>query len=141
MSQSRLFSSIGFAFALSGLVVAQTGMADSAPISDAAAAAKAQGTKVSFAPQERGIGGPSAREPAAAIAESAELRRGVVARVFAAETARDHDLLDLLDLVLGGRVWDALRERGVPPARARVLVERLARAVLAARPDRDPRVM
>lgn len=67
---------------------------------------------------------------AAAIAESAERRRGVVARVFAAETARDHDLLDLLDLVLGGRVWDALRERGIPPARARVLVERLAAAVL-----------
>ncbi len=67
---------------------------------------------------------------AAAVAESAERRRGVVARVFAAETARDHDLLDLLDLVLGGRVWDALRERGIPPARARVLVERLAAAVL-----------
>ena len=74
---------------------------------------------------------------AAAVAESAERRRGVVARVFAAETARDHDLLDLLDLILGGRVWDALRERGVAPARARVLVERLARAVL----DRDRRVM
>jgi TetR/AcrR family transcriptional regulator of autoinduction and epiphytic fitness len=67
---------------------------------------------------------------AAAVAESAERRRGVVARVFAAETARDHDLLDLLDLVLGGRVWDALRERGIAPARARVLVERLAAAVL-----------
>jgi hypothetical protein len=38
-------------------------------------------------------------------------------------------------------VWDALRERGVPPARARALVERLAHAVLAARPDRDGRVM
>jgi AcrR family transcriptional regulator len=67
---------------------------------------------------------------AAAVAESAERRRGVVARVFAAETARDHDLLDLLDLVLGGRVWDALRERGIPAARARLLVERLAAAVL-----------
>lgn len=67
---------------------------------------------------------------AAAVAESAERRRGVVARVFAAETAHDRELLELLDLVLGGRVWDALRERGVTPARARALVERLARAVL-----------
>jgi TetR/AcrR family transcriptional regulator of autoinduction and epiphytic fitness len=67
---------------------------------------------------------------AAAVAESAERRRGVVARVFAAETAHDRELLELLDLVLGGRVWDALRERGIPPARARALVERLARALL-----------
>ncbi len=67
---------------------------------------------------------------AAAVAESAERRRGVVARVFAAETARDPELLEILDLVLGGRVWDALRERGVPAARARSVVERLARAAL-----------
>lgn len=69
---------------------------------------------------------------AEAIAESAERRRGVVARVFAAETAHDRELLELLDLVLGGRVWDALRERGIPHARARALVERLARALLDA---------
>ncbi|HUQ02301.1 MAG TPA: hypothetical protein VM261_07370 [Kofleriaceae bacterium] len=67
---------------------------------------------------------------AAAVAESAERRRGVVARVFAAETAHDRELLELLDLVLGGRVWDALRERGIPHTRARALVERLARALL-----------
>jgi AcrR family transcriptional regulator len=69
---------------------------------------------------------------AEAIAESAERRRGVVARVFAAETAHDRELLELLDLVLGGRVWDALRERGIPHARARALVDRLARALLDA---------
>ncbi len=67
---------------------------------------------------------------AAAVSESAERRRGVVARVFAAETARDPELLDVLDLILGGRVWDALRERGLSASRARTIVERLARATL-----------
>ena len=72
MFYSRVFARLSLA--LCSIVFAQAGMADSSTklIPDAAAAAKTQGTKVSFAPQERAIGGPSARQPAAAIADGPE---------------------------------------------------------------------
>lgn len=68
-----------------------------------------------------------------AIAGNAARRREQVLRVFAPEVARGGpDTDELLDLVLGGRVWDALRERGLPADRCAALVARLARLVLAA---------
>lgn len=70
---------------------------------------------------------------AEAIAGNARRRRGQVQRVFAREIAKGGaDVEDLLDLVLGGRVWDALREQGVPADRARVLITRLVELVLQA---------
>lgn len=68
-----------------------------------------------------------------AIAGNAARRRDQVLRVFAPELARAApDTDELLDLVLGGRVWDALRERGVSAERAQSLVSRLAHLVLSA---------
>ncbi len=68
---------------------------------------------------------------AAAIAGNAARRRGQVQRVFAAEIARGgDDVEELLDLVLGGRVWDALRERGTSVERSRALVAQLVALVL-----------
>ena len=73
---------------------------------------------------------------AEAIAGNARRRRAQVQRVFAREIAAGgDDALELLDLVLGGRVWDALREQGVSAERARALVTRLVELVL---PARDP---
>jgi TetR/AcrR family transcriptional regulator, regulator of autoinduction and epiphytic fitness len=68
-----------------------------------------------------------------ALATSAARRREVVARVFAPEIARGGpDLLEILDLLLGGRVWDALRERRLPAADiCRLLGEQLRRALTA----------
>lgn len=70
---------------------------------------------------------------AAALATSAQRRRDVVARVFAPELAKGGgDLLEILDLLLGGRVWDALRERGLAIADVRRLVGDQATRALAA---------
>ena len=69
---------------------------------------------------------------AQALATSAQRRRDVVARVFAPELARSGgDLLEILDLLLGGRVWDALRERGLPVADVRRLIGEQVRRALA----------
>lgn len=70
VSPRRFFSALSLA--LCGMVSAQAGAADSSKALPNAAATKSQGTKVSFAPQERAIGGQSAREPAAGIAGGAE---------------------------------------------------------------------
>lgn len=70
MFHSRIFARVGLV--LCGAVFAQAGLADSSTKLIPDAAAKGQNTKVSFAPQERVIGVPNAREPAAAIAEGAE---------------------------------------------------------------------
>ena len=70
---------------------------------------------------------------AEALATSARRRRDVVARVFAPEIERGGgDLLEILDLLLGGRVWDALRERGLAVADVRRLVGDQATRALAA---------
>ena len=70
---------------------------------------------------------------AEALATSAQRRRDVVARVFAPELARGgSDLLEILDLLLGGRVWDALRERGLATTDVRRLVGDQATRALAA---------
>ncbi len=70
---------------------------------------------------------------AEALATSAQRRRDVVARVFAPELTRGGgDLLEILDLLLGGRVWDALRERGLATADVRRLVGDQATRALAA---------
>ncbi len=70
---------------------------------------------------------------ASALSISASRRRDVVARVFAPELARGGpDLLEILDLLLGGRVWDALRERGLPPAEVSRLVGDQVRRALTA---------
>ena len=68
---------------------------------------------------------------AEALAISARRRRDVVARVFAPEIARGGgDLLEILDLLLGGGVWDALRERGLAVVDVRRLVgDQVARAL------------
>lgn len=69
---------------------------------------------------------------AAAIAGNAARRREQVRRVFADEIARGGaDVEELLDLALGGRVWDALRERGLSTERTRALVAHLVERVLA----------
>lgn len=67
---------------------------------------------------------------AEAIAGNAARRRAQVARVFAPEVAGAPDRLELVDLALGGRVWDALRERGIGVARAQGLVRALVTAAL-----------
>jgi AcrR family transcriptional regulator len=70
---------------------------------------------------------------AEALATSAARRRETVARVFAPELARGGgDLLEILDLLLGGRVWDALRERGLAIGDAQRLIGDQARRALAA---------
>lgn len=67
-----------------------------------------------------------------ALATSARRRREVIARVFAPEIARGGgDVLEILDLLLGGRVWDALRERGLAVADVRRLVGEQVRRALA----------
>lgn len=68
---------------------------------------------------------------AAAISGNAARRRAQVARVFAPEVAAHDDRLELLDLALGGPVWDALRTRGVALPRAQALVRRMVEAVIA----------
>ncbi|MBK9034981.1 MAG: hypothetical protein IPL61_27575 [Myxococcales bacterium] len=68
---------------------------------------------------------------AAAIAGNAARRRAQVARVFAAEVADHPDRLELLDLALGGPVWDALRARALVPARAQALVRRMVAQLVA----------
>jgi hypothetical protein len=67
---------------------------------------------------------------AAAIAGNAARRRAQVERVFGPELAGRPDRLELVDLALGGRVWDALRERDLPPARAQALVRAMVGAAL-----------
>jgi len=69
---------------------------------------------------------------AEAIAGNAARRRAQVARVFAPEVADRPDRLELVDLALGGRVWDALRERDLSTTRARALVRTLVEAALGA---------
>lgn len=70
---------------------------------------------------------------AAAIAGNAARRRDQVRRVFAGEIARGGaDVEDLLDLVLGGRVWDALREQGASVERSRALITRLVALLVEA---------
>ena len=67
---------------------------------------------------------------AQALTGNADRRRGQVRRVFAGEIAQGGaDVEELLELVLGGRVWDALREQGASPERARALVARLVELV------------
>jgi TetR/AcrR family transcriptional regulator, regulator of autoinduction and epiphytic fitness len=69
---------------------------------------------------------------ATAVRVNADRRRAQVVRVFAAEVSeRDPDLVELLDLALGGRVWDALRERGIPAPRTQALITRLVEQLLA----------
>lgn len=69
---------------------------------------------------------------AAAIAGNAATRRAQLERVFPGELAAlDDDGRELLDVALGGRMWDALRERGSSVARCEALLVRAARALLA----------
>lgn len=67
---------------------------------------------------------------AEAIAGNAARRRAQVERVFAPELAGRPDRLELVDLALGGRVWDALRERALSLPRAQALVRTLVVAAL-----------
>jgi AcrR family transcriptional regulator len=68
---------------------------------------------------------------AEAVRGNAARRRAQVARVFAPELAGRDDRLELVDLALGGRVWDALRERELSQAQAQALVRQIVLAAVA----------
>jgi len=98
MFRSRFFPRLSLA--LCGMVFVQAGMADSA--NKIEADAKAQGTKVSFAPPERAIGAPSARQPAAAIADGAEFVFSAPPRgSYAEEVAVYQPIVEYLSRVTG----------------------------------------
>lgn len=75
-----------------------------------------------------------------AVRRTAEARRTDVTRAFAPELAarRGHAraaLLDSLDLLASGRVWDGLRDQGLSPAAAEKRLRALLAAVLASSLD------
>lgn len=72
---------------------------------------------------------------AAAIVGNPATRRAQLERTFARElSALAADERELVDVALGGRMWDALRERGHSPARSLALMTRLAGRLLGEGP-------
>lgn len=101
---------------------------------DALLTARAAELEASRPRRAVGLTGP--RPAARALATAAARRRAEVARVFAPELVHGgSDLLEILDLLLGGPVWDALRTRGLSPSEvARLVGGQVRRALTALAP-------